>query len=110
MGCDAREGDQAEKLIWGPQIKDWEAGFAAQDRIEDIGVQAQRAELQRQASRAARMAELTGGSDEEVAQKTYQTRVNLALQLAGIEVGSYRQGRRRQQEIGDGCRGAAGSV
>ena len=67
------------------QMKDWESGFSAQSRIEDIGVQAQKAELQRRAARAGRMAQLNGGSDEEIAQSTYQTRVNLALQLAAIE-------------------------
>ena len=67
------------------QLKDWQEGFTAQERIEDIGVQARRAELQRRANRAARMAELTGGSDEEVAQRTYEARISLALQLADIE-------------------------
>jgi len=67
------------------QMKEWEEGFAAQEKIEDIGVQAQRDELRRRASRAARMAELSGGSDEEVAQQTYETRIKLAVQLANIE-------------------------
>ena len=31
------------------QMKEWEEGFAAQERIEDIGVQAQRDELRRRA-------------------------------------------------------------
>ena len=74
-----------DKLGWKDRLKDWEGGFSAQERIEDIGVQAQRAELQRRASRSTRMSELAGGSDEEIAQRAYDTRVNLALQLAGIE-------------------------
>ena len=44
------------------QMKDWQEGFSAQERIEDIQVQAQRAELQRRAARASRMAELAGGT------------------------------------------------
>lgn len=82
---ETRERFPLDKLPLKNQLKDWSAGFAAQDRIEDIGVQAQKAELQRQAAKAARMAELGGGSDEEIAQRTYRTRINLALQLAGIE-------------------------
>jgi len=67
------------------QMKEWEEGFAAQEKIADIGVQAQRDELRRRAARAARMAELAGGSDEEVAQQAYETRLKLAVQLANIE-------------------------
>jgi len=85
-----RRADQQKKMLalMGPskeQMKEWEEGFAAQERIEDIGVQAQREELRRRASRSARMAELAGGSDEEVAQQAYETRLNLAVQLANIE-------------------------
>ena len=85
------------------QMKEWEEGFAAQERIEDIGVQAQREELRRRAARSGRMAELTAGQETPMAmseaerreraarkeaaaaQQAYQARVDLALQLAGIE-------------------------
>src|SRR5271154_1094931 len=49
------------------QMKEWEEGFAAQEKIEDIGVQAQREELRRRAGRSQRMAELTGGAHTPVA-------------------------------------------
>jgi hypothetical protein len=80
-----RERGPNLKPYWEDQLKEWKAEFEARNRVEDIGVEAQKAELQRRAGRAARMAELTGGSDEEIAQQTYQTRIDLALQLAGIE-------------------------
>lgn len=85
------------------QMKEWEEGFAAQERIADIGVQAQREELRRRAARSARMAELTADDhapmamsdaerremearkEETAAQRAYQTRLDLAVQLAGIE-------------------------
>jgi hypothetical protein len=85
------------------QMKEWEEGFAAQERIEDIGVQAQREELRRRAARSGRMAELTAGQEtpmamseaekrersarkeQTAAQQAYQVRVDLAVQLAGIE-------------------------
>ena len=85
------------------QMKEWEEGFAAQERIEDIGVQEQRDELRRRAARSARMAELTAGQEtpmamseaekrelsarkeEAAAQQAYQIRLDLAVQLAGIE-------------------------
>jgi len=85
------------------QMKEWEEGFAAQERIEDIGVQAQRDELRRRAARSGRMAELTTGQEtpvamsdaekrelaarkeEAAAHQAYQIRLDLAVQLAGIE-------------------------
>jgi hypothetical protein len=85
------------------QMKEWEEGFAAQERIEDIGVQAQGDELRRRAARSGRMAELTTGQEtptamsevekrelaarkeEAAAHQAYQIRLNLAVQLAGIE-------------------------
>jgi len=85
------------------QMKEWEEGFAAEERIEDIGVQAQRDELRRRAARSARMAELAAGQEtpmamseaekreasarkeEAAAQQAYQIRLDLAVQLAGIE-------------------------
>ncbi len=67
------------------QMKEWEEGFAAQERIDDIRVQTQRTELQRRAARSERMAELAGGSDEDIAKQAYETRLKLAVQLANIE-------------------------
>jgi len=67
------------------QMKEWEEGFAAQERIEDINVQTQRDELRRRAAHSTRMAELAGGSDEEIAQQAYETRLKLAVQLTNIE-------------------------
>ena len=60
------------------QMKEWEDVFKAQERIEDIGVQAQREELRRRAGIQARSAQ----SPEEA----YRIRVSLAVQLAQIEV------------------------
>ena len=85
------------------QMKEWEEYFAAQEKIEDIGVQTQREEARRSAARSGRMAELTAGQETPVAmseaekreradrkevaaaQQAYQTRLDLAVQLAGIE-------------------------
>ncbi len=85
------------------QMKEWEEYFAAQEKIEDIGVQAQREDARRRAARSGRMAELTAGQETPVAmseaekrdradrkevaaaQQAYQTRLDLAVQLAGIE-------------------------
>jgi hypothetical protein len=85
------------------QMKEWEEYFAAQEKIEDIGVQTQREEARRSAARSGRMAELTAGQETPVAmseaekrdradrkevaaaQEAYQTRLDLAVQLAGIE-------------------------
>jgi hypothetical protein len=103
-----RRADQSKRVmsLFLPskeQLKDWEDVFKAQERIEDIGVQAQGEELRRRASRAQRMAGLTSQepvrpmSESErrevaarrewaAAQQAYQTRVDLAIQLAQIEV------------------------
>ena len=53
-------------------MKEWEEGFAAQERIEDIGVDAQREELKRRAAGATRMAELTSGTDTPAAMSQAQ--------------------------------------
>jgi hypothetical protein len=84
------DAEQRQKMIAlmmpsKEQMKEWEEGFAAQERIEDIGVQTQRTELQRRAARSERMAELAGGSDEDIAKQAYETRLKLAAQLANIE-------------------------
>ena len=105
---DKRRAEQRKKMLAlmmpsKEQTKEWEEGFAAQERIEDIGVQEQRDELRRRAGRSERMAELTAGQEtpramsdaerreaaarkeEAAAQQAYQTRLDLAVQLAGIE-------------------------
>ena len=74
--------------ILGPskeQLKDWGDYFEAQEKIEDINVQAQREELRRKAARATQMAGVEGGSEEEIAQRAYDTRVKLAVDLGNIE-------------------------
>ena len=104
------DAEQRKKMIalMGPskeQMKEWEEGFAAQERIEDIAVDAQRQELRRRAAGAMRMAELTSGTDTssaisqaqrqidatrkeaEAAQKAFEIRIDLAIQLAEIEAG-----------------------
>ena len=106
--ADKQAAEQRKKMLAlmmpsKEQMKEWEEGFAAQERIEDIGVQAQRDELRRRAARSARMAELTAGQEtpmamseaekrelsarkeEAAAQQAYQIRLDLAVQLAGIE-------------------------
>jgi len=106
--ADKEAAEQQKKMLLltlpsKEQMKEWEEGFAAQERIEDIGVQAQRDELRRRAARSARMAELTTGQEtpmamseaekremsarkeESAAQQAYQIRLDLAVQLAGIE-------------------------
>jgi hypothetical protein len=106
--ADKQAAEQQKKMLAlmmpsKEQMKEWEEGFAAQERIEDIGVQAQREELRRRAARSGRMAELTAGQEtpmamseaekrelsarkeEAAAQQAYQIRLDLAVQLAGIE-------------------------
>jgi len=106
--ADKQAAEQQKKMLAlmlpsKEQMKEWEEGFAAQERIEDIGVQAQRDELRRRAARSARMAELTIGQEtpmamseaekremsarkeESAAHQAYQIRLDLAVQLAGIE-------------------------
>jgi hypothetical protein len=106
--ADKQAAEQQKKMLAlmmpsKEQMKEWEEGFAAQERIEDIGVQAQRDELRRRAGRSARIAELTAGQEtpmamseaekrelsarkeEAAAQQAYQIRLDLAVQLAGIE-------------------------
>jgi hypothetical protein len=102
------DAEQRQKMIAlmmpsKEQMKEWEEGFAAQERIEDIGVDAQREELKRRAAGATRMAELTSGTDtpaamsqaqrqqelarkeEAAARQAYATKIDLAVQLAEIE-------------------------
>jgi hypothetical protein len=106
--ADKQAAEQQKKMLAlmmpsKEQMKEWEEGFAAQERIEDIGVQAQRDELRRRAARSARIAELTASQEtpmamseaekrelsarkeEAAAQQAYQIRLDLAVQLAGIE-------------------------
>jgi len=85
------------------QRKHDEQAERARERIESLDVQAQRETLEREAARAGRMAELTVGQqspmalsdpekrvlaaqrEEAAAQQAYQIRLDLAVQLAGIE-------------------------
>jgi hypothetical protein len=106
--ADKQAAEQQKKMLAlmmpsKEQMKEWEEGFAAQERIEDIGVQAQRDELRRRAARSARMAELSAGQEtpmamseaekreqatrkeEAAARQAYQIRLDLAVELAGIE-------------------------
>jgi hypothetical protein len=74
--------EQSQKLVGlllpsKAQMKEWEDVDAAQERIQDIGVDAQREALRRQASVAAKGA----GTPEEA----YQIRVDLATKLGEIE-------------------------
>jgi hypothetical protein len=60
------------------QLKEWEDVFKAQERIEDIGVEMQRETLRRRSSLQAKAA--------ETPEDAYRIRVDLAVQLAQIEV------------------------
>ena len=60
------------------QLKEWGDIFGARERIEDIGVEAQREVLRRRATRGAKAA--------ETPEEGYRIRVDLAVQLAEIEV------------------------
>src|SRR5208337_2235913 len=56
--ADKQAAEQRKKMLAlmmpsKEQMKEWEEGFAAQERIEDIGVQAQRDELRRRAARSS---------------------------------------------------------
>ncbi len=65
------------------QLKEWEDVFKAQERIQDIDVQAQKEALRRHANMQVKQA----GTPEEA----YQIRVDLALKLAQIEVDRIRR-------------------
>ncbi len=78
-----RRADQQKQMLGlflpsKEQLKEWQDVFKAQERIDDLGVQAQREALRRHANVEARRAE----TPEEV----YQVRVDLAIKLAEIEV------------------------
>ncbi|HEY1754418.1 MAG TPA: hypothetical protein VGG72_03415 [Bryobacteraceae bacterium] len=101
--AERRKNALAMMLPSKEQMKEWEEYFAAQEKIEDVGVQAQREAASRRAARSGRMAELTAGQETpmamsesekqelsdrkevEAAQQAYQARLDLAVQLAGIE-------------------------
>jgi hypothetical protein len=78
-----RSADQSQKAMGmflpsKEQVKGWADEFKARDRIEDIGVEAQREVLRRESTRQAKAA--------ETPEEGYQIRVKLAVQLAEIEV------------------------
>ena len=77
--ADKQAAEQQKKMLAlmmpsKEQMKEWEEGFAAQERIEDIGVQAQRDELRRRAARSARIAELTAGQETPMAMSEAEKR------------------------------------
>ena len=78
-----RRADQQKKFLelflpTKEQMKEWEDVFKAQERIEDIGVQAQKEALRRHANAGVKQA--------ETPEDAYRIRVDLAVQLAQIEV------------------------
>ena len=102
-----RRADQSKKMMSmllpsKEQMKDWDDIFKAQERIEDIGVQAQREELRRHAGMQARSAK----SPEEA----YQIRVDLAVQLARDRSGANRARGQRRAKNGPGRGGAEGTL
>jgi ABC-type transporter Mla subunit MlaD len=78
-----RRAEQSKKMmeLFLPskeQLKEWEEVFKAQDRIQDIGVDMQQDVLRRRGEKRARAA--------ETPEDAYRIRVDLAVQLAQIEV------------------------
>jgi hypothetical protein len=78
-----RRAEQSKKMmsLFLPskeQMKEWEEVFTAQDRVQDIGVEAQREVMRRRAFHQAKSA--------DTPEDAYRIRVDLAVQLAGIEV------------------------
>jgi hypothetical protein len=91
---DAYAQEQQEKrnrqmlLMMGPskeQLKEWEEGFAAQDRIAGINLQSQKDTLNRNAGKAQQMVGLSGLTGTDAINATYQIRIDLAKQLAVVE-------------------------
>jgi hypothetical protein len=66
-------------------MKDWEEGFAAQDKIDSMTMAAQKEDLNRNASRAQKMVGLSGMTGADAIQAAYQIRVGLAKELAAVE-------------------------
>ena len=60
----------------------WSRAF---ERESEIGIQARKATLQRGASRALRMSEMSGMPEAEAIRTAFQVRIGLAVELAGIE-------------------------
>ena len=78
-----RRADQQKKFLelflpTKEQMKEWKDVFKAQERIEDIGEQAQKEALRRHANAEVKQA--------ETPEEAYRIRVDLAVQLAQIEV------------------------
>ncbi len=88
-----RAAEQTRKMLGlflpsPAQMKEWEQAFATQERLEDIGVQSQRAMIGARSSRAGRLAQLRvrpGGEMESIA-STYQERTTLARDLYAFEM------------------------
>jgi len=68
------------------QMQEWGEGFTAADRINSINLQSRRDTLNRNASHTARMVELGGATGIDAIRATYQIRIDLAKELAVIEV------------------------
>jgi hypothetical protein len=60
-------------------------GFAAGERIDSINLQSRADTLNRNAGRAQEMVGLSGATGTDAIRETYQIRIDLAKQLAGIE-------------------------
>jgi hypothetical protein len=85
-----RRNEQSRKMLMmmGPskeQLKEWEEGFAAQEQIDSINLQARKDNLNRQAGHAHNMVGLSGLTGVDAIRATYQIRIDLAKQLAVVE-------------------------
>ena len=67
------------------QLKEWEEGFAAQERIDSINLASRKDTLNREAGQAQKMVGLSGLTGMDAIRATYQIRIDLAKQLAAVE-------------------------
>jgi hypothetical protein len=67
------------------QMKEWEEGFAAQERIDSINMQSRRDKLSREAGQAQKVVGLSGMTGMDAIRATYQIRIDLAKELAAVE-------------------------
>src|SRR6204780_1981270 len=72
--AERRKNALAMMLPSKEQMKEWEEYFAAQEKIEDIGAQAQREAASRRAARSGRMGELTAGGETPMAMSEAEKR------------------------------------
>ena len=85
-----RRNEQSRKMaaMLGPskeQLKEWEEGFAAQERIDSINLASRKDTLNREAGQAQKMVGLSGLTGMDAIRATYQIRIDLAKQLAAVE-------------------------